>query len=69
MITECNITMTRVKKLIRYCKKYAKFGSYIEVNEVTSKQDKFESYDVTMYVPVVRIDKNGKMRLKETDAN
>ena len=61
MIIEHGVSYARVKQLIRYTKKYAKFGAYVEVEETTLKQDKTDHYKVTVHIPKIHIDKFGNM--------
>lgn len=53
------VTMVIVKKLLRWVKKYEKFGAYADVREV-----KVDQYSVDIYCPKIYVDKLGNMAIK-----
>ena len=54
-----DIKMPMVKKLLRWVKKYEKFGAYADVEEV-----KVDKYSVNIYCPKIYVDKLGNMAIK-----
>jgi hypothetical protein len=53
------VPMATVKKLLKWVKKYEKFGAYADVREL-----KRDQYDVDVYCPKIYIDKLGNMAIK-----
>ena len=53
------VSMVIVKKLLRWVKKYEKFGAFAEVKEV-----KVDKYSVNIYCPKIYVDKLGNMAIK-----
>jgi len=53
------VTMTIVKRLLKWVKKYKKFGAYAEVKEVEK-----DRYEVDIYCPKIYVDKLGNMVIK-----
>lgn len=53
------VHMAIVKKLLKWVKKYEKFGAYADVCEV-----KINQYSVDIYCPKIYVDKLGNMAIK-----
>ena len=53
------VSMAIVKRLLRWVKKYEKFGAYAEVREAKNYQ-----YEVDIYCPKIYVDKLGNMAIK-----
>jgi hypothetical protein len=53
------VSMAIVKRLLRWVKKYEKFGAYADVREV-----KVDQYEVDIYCPKIYVDKLGNMAIK-----
>lgn len=53
------VSMVIVKRLLRWVKKYEKFGAYADVREI-----KVDKYEVDVYCPKIYVDKLGNMAIK-----
>lgn len=57
------VSLTRVKQLMKYVKKYSKVGAYLECEEVKPNQ-----YRVDIFAPKIHIDLYGNMAIVKSPA-
>jgi hypothetical protein len=57
------VSLTRVKQLTKWVKKYSKIGAYMECEEVKPNQ-----YKVDIFAPKIHIDVYGNMAIVESPA-